>query len=446
MRLWPHQSVVQPILLRGHHLLLWSMGVGKTAALIMAGQAAGGPQLWITLGMLVSQAEQELRLWRPSARVQVIRTGKDILDPTADVVIVSYDLMRTIPVWKQLYARRWASCVCDEGHALAHGKAVRTRAFYGARVNSPGALFLRCDRVWVATGTIVMNSPDELWPHLSRLFHHLLPSHVRKMQDFLDHFCILKTHPYGVRVVGGRNLRELAAILQECSSRLTLEDVVDLPPLRVATVPLEISIDNRRAMAAALTEDQQREIEIVLTEIEGGRAAAWQRLQAMLLPLASMRRVTALAKAPAAVQLIQAEISGGADRIVVFGNHVDALYYIHQHLAQIASCIITGATTLPQRDRALRDFEAGDCKVLICNTSIGGFGLNLQHACRCIMLDLPWTPSALDQAVARLHRAGQRRSVHVSLLAVSRSVDARVAEVLRNKRHIVDEIILGRTS
>jgi SNF2 family DNA or RNA helicase len=47
----------------------------------------------------------------------------------------------------------------------------------------------------------------------------------------------------------------------------------------------------------------------------------------------------------------------------------------------------------------------------------------------------------LDQAVARLHRAGQLRGVNVSLLAVARSVDARVADVLARKREIIHDII-----
>jgi SNF2 family DNA or RNA helicase len=443
MDLWPHQRAALPILRAGHHLLLWAMGVGKTPALIIAGHQVGGRQLWITLGMLVAQAEQEMHRWRPGARVQVIRTGKDTVDPTADVVIVSYDLMRTIPVWKQLFSLRWASCVCDEGHSLAHGSATRTRAFYGARVNSPGALFLRCDRVWIATGTPVLNGPDELWSHLSRLFHHLLPAHIRTMQAFLDHFCIMKTHPYGQRVVGGKNLKELALILGQCSSRLALDDVVNLPPVRIATVPVEISAEHRRLLEAQITPEQRREIDIILTAIEGGSRAAWQRLQAMLLPLASMRRVTALAKAPAAVQLVEAELRGGADRVVIFGSHIDALRYIAERTANFGVSLLIGETPPSQREQALRDFETGRSRLLICNTSLGGFGLNLQHAHRCMFIDLPWTPAGLDQAIARLHRAGQGRSVQVSLLAVSRSIDTRVADVLSQKRHLVNEIVAG---
>jgi SNF2 family DNA or RNA helicase len=272
---------------------------------------------------------------------------------------------------------------------------------------------------------------------------HLLPAHVKTRQHFLDEFCVVQMKTFGPVVVGGRNLGQLSSILKCCSSRLRLEDVTTLPPLTVATLPVEVTAADRRAMDAALTDEQLREIRIILTEIEGGSEAAWQRLQAMLLPLASMRRVTALAKAPGCVEAIRAELDGGADRIVVFGSHIDALKYVHKYSRDTR--LIIGDTTQVQRDMALAAFEQGIARVLVCNTSVGGFGLNLQHSARCFMLDLPWTPAGLDQAVARLHRAGQRRHVHVSLLAVARSIDERVATILQRKRRLITEIVEGTT-
>ena len=449
--LWAHQEAVQADLLAGHRLLLWDMGTGKTAALIKAGETAGGAgpagrQLWVTLGMLVAQAEQEVTRFRPGALVQVVRTGKDNIWPSADVVIVSYDLMRAVPIWRQLFALRWASMVCDEGHALAHSGTVRTRAVYGARMDSKGALFRRADRVWIATGTPVLNTPDELWTHLSRLRPDLLPEGVTSVATFMDRFCVVKMKIFGPVVVGGKNLPELGNILRQCSSRLKLRDITSLPPVVMSRLPVEISDEDRAAMNATMTPGQLAEIDIVLAAIEDGDVAAWQRLQAMMLPLASTRRVTALAKAPAAVEIIRNELLGGLDRVVVFGSHIDALKHVATALAPYGSRLLIGDTTPVQRATALADFqEDGGPRVLICNTTVGGFGLNLQHASRCVMLDLPWTPAALDQAVARLHRAGQLRGVNVSLLAVARSVDARVADVLARKREIIHDII-ERTS
>ena len=263
LALWAHQRAVIPALTKGHYLLLWSMGTGKTAALIRAGATVGGRQLWVTHAVLIPQTLNDIAIWRPSARVQRITSGKSIVDPEADIVIVSYDLMRRVEIWKQLFRLEWDSAVCDEGHALGHGAAARTRAFYGATIYSKGALFTRCRRVWIATGTPVLNSPDELHPHLSRLFPNLIQGFVQKAL-FLERYCVTIQKVFGPVIVGARNTEELRGILSsKCAPlALKLSDVTDLPPLTVDTLPVEISPPpNRRAdVEQSMTEAQRVEL------------------------------------------------------------------------------------------------------------------------------------------------------------------------------------------
>lgn len=438
--LWAHQRALLTDLAIGHFLLLWEPGVGKTAALIVAGDIVGGRQLWLAPAVIIPQTIAEIRRWRPGATVQHIRTGRATLSPTADVVILSYDLMRRVEIWRQLVSVTWASAVADEGHALGHPSAVRTRAFYGARHDSPGALYRHCERVWISTGTPVLNHPDELHGHLSRLAPRLIPGLLRR-QDFTDHYCVTINKSFGPVVVGARNLPELRRVLGVCASRLTLADVTDLPALLVDQIPVEISARDRAAIEASMTEEQRRELHIIVTQIEGGDESKWQRLQAMLLPLASTRRVTVMAKAQACVDLVRSELDGGADRIVVFGVHVDALRFVAEACARHDARLLNGATTPADRERHLRAFTAGACRVLVASTRVAGFGLNLQAGRRAIFLETDWTPAAVDQAIARLYRAGQQRPVHVSMLAVANSIDARVAEVIRRKRTTIDQLL-----
>ena len=93
MKLWAHQRAVIPALTKGHYLLLWQPGVGKTAALIRACAELNGRHLWVTHAVLIPQTLNDIALWRPGVRVQRIASGKSIVDPDADIVIVSYDLM-----------------------------------------------------------------------------------------------------------------------------------------------------------------------------------------------------------------------------------------------------------------------------------------------------------------------------------------------------------------
>ena len=440
LALWAHQKAVIPALTKGHYLLLWDMGTGKTAALIRAGATVGGRQLWITHAVLIPQTLADIAAWRPGVHVQRIANGRSIVDPDADIVIVSYDLMRRLEIWRQLFRLEWDSAVCDEGHALGHGNAARTKAFYGATLYSKGALYTRCRRVWIATGTPVLNSPDELHPHLSRLFPGLIHGHVQKAR-FLDHFCVTIQKTFGPIIVGARNTAELREILRNCASRIKLSDVTDLPPLVVDTLPVEISAADRRAIEATMTEQQRNELNVVLTQIEGGDEAGWQRLNAMLLPLASTRRVLALAKSRAAVDLIKSEIEGGADRIVLFGVHVAALQAINDACQSLGARLLMGETAHILREGVVAGFNSGVVKVLVASVRVAGFGLNLQSARRAIFLETDWTAASIDQAIARLYRAGQTRPVRISILTVADSIDARVADIVRRKRRIVTRLL-----
>jgi SNF2 family DNA or RNA helicase len=438
--LWAHQQAVLTDLVLGNWLCLWAPGTGKTPPLIVGSGIVGGHCLWLTPPVLIPQLLEEIRRWRPNASVSVMRNGREVARHDCDILIVSYDLMRRLPVWRQLYRRQWDVCVCDEGHALGHSSSQRTRAFYGARDNSQGALYRKCDRVWISTGTPVLNSPDELHGHLSRLFPHLVPG-LHRRADFLSRFCILARKPYGEVVVGGRNLGELRQILTACASRLTLAEVADLPELIEDTIPVEISRTDREAIEAAIPESMARELHVVLTQLKGGVEAAWQRLNAMLLPLMSVRRLMALAKAEAAAGIVNAELEGGTDRIVLFGTHVDALRHIARACAKHNPGLLIGDTPPGQRDGMVRAFTDGRSRLLISGIRVGGVGLNLQAARRCIHLECDWTPAGHAQAVARLYRAGQTRPVHSSILMVPRSIDARVAEILARKRLTIDKVL-----
>jgi SNF2 family DNA or RNA helicase len=440
VKLWKHQEAVIACLIKGHFLLLWDPGAGKTAPLICAGASVGGRQLWITASVLIPQTIADIAAWRPGVRVQRITSGKSIVDDTADIVIVSYDLMRRVEIWKQLFRLYWESMVADEGHALGHGNAARTRAMYGATIYSKGALYTRSNRVWIATGTPVLNSPDELHPHLSRLFPNLVQGFVQKAL-FLERYCVTVQKTFGPIIVGARNTEELRQILSKCASRVKLSDVTDLPPLTVDTLPVEISPADRRAVEATMTDEQRAELNVVLTQLEGGDEAGWQKLQAMLLPLASTRRVLALAKSRAAIDLIRSEIEGGADRVVLFGVHVTALQAVADACHHMGARLLMGETRAAERLGAVAGFNAGTVKVLVASVRVAGFGLNLQSARRAIFLETDWTAASIDQAIARLYRAGQARPVRISILTVADSIDARVADIVRRKRRIVTQLL-----
>lgn len=443
LRPWSHQRTALADLLRGHAALWWEPGAGKTLPLALAGAEAGGRQLWVTLGMLREQAARDIQQARGRCSIQIIRSGSDTIAPGADVVIVSYDLIRAGTIWRQAFGMRWSSLVCDEAHALKEGRSLRTRAIYGSTRESQGALHRKADRVWIATGTPMVNHPGDLYTHVSRLWPHLLPGGGRK-QDWVDNYCVTRRTQFGLQIVGGRNLPELNGLLKRCGTVVRLEDVArDLPAMTVDEVPVEIDAEHRAALAAAMDEQQQRELVGLLAAIDGGSAKAEAALQGLLLPLATARRVLALAKAKPTAARISAEIEGGLDRVVVFGQHVEALGIAAAELQKHGVGLLLGSTPPEKRQALIDGFVAGRLKALVANVTVAGTGLNLQACRRIVFLDSTWTPAANTQAIRRCHRAGQRRPVHVSFVSVAGSVDEQVQRTLARKAALVNALMGG---
>jgi SNF2 family DNA or RNA helicase len=430
MDLWPHQrDAVKALLDNRNYALWWTPGVGKTAPLAVAGMKLGARQLWLTPASLRAQAAKEIAKFRgDEPRIQIIRSGKDDVDYTADVVICSYELVRTVPVWTRLFKLSWGSLVCDEAHRLANHMAATTRAVYGARPTSKGALYLRASHVWIATGTPVTAYPDQLWPHMSRLWPTLGTPGIG---EWRDHFCVIRKSDFGIQVVGGKNLDELRRRLQQAGSRLTLDETREMPPLLVDTLELTAG----KLDLSGIEPQQREELEAILAEPDADDA--WSRLMNLAPALATLRARIALAKAGAVSAIVTEELDGGLDRVVVFGCHIEALQHVTKVLDYAGSRLIIGATPQKERDEAIAAFEKGDCRVLVGNVQSIGTGLNLQCAARAVFLDASWSPAQNEQAIHRVFRSGQARSVRVSFSSLIGSVDQQVQRVLTRKSRIL---------
>ena len=66
---------------------------------------------------------------------------------------------------------------------------------------------------------------------------------------------------------------------------------------------------------------------------------------------------------------------------------------------------------------------------MLLATDAASEGLNLQHRCRLVVhLEVPWTPTRIEQRVGRVDRIGQSRTVHQVLLVAGGTVEeSRVA-------------------
>lgn len=96
---------------------------------------------------------------------------------------------------------------------------------------------------------------------------------------------------------------------------------------------------------------------------------------------------------------------------------------------------LTGKVPPAQRQRMVDDFSKHKGPaVLFGQIDVGGTGLNIQAASVVVLTEPPWKPALEDQAIARCHRMGQARRVHVHRLLAAGSVDAHMVEIVNRKR------------
>jgi superfamily II DNA or RNA helicase len=138
-------------------------------------------------------------------------------------------------------------------------------------------------------------------------------------------------------------------------------------------------------------------------------------------------------RADGALHRLATLVRRAQEPVVIFTEFRDSLAAIVERLApQATLATLHGGQSDVDRQHNLAAFLTGGARVLVA-TDVAGQGLNLQHRARWIVnVDLPWTPVRLVQRAGRVDRLGQRRPVHVTLLArgdpAEASVLARLAE------------------
>lgn len=84
----------------------------------------------------------------------------------------------------------------------------------------------------------------------------------------------------------------------------------------------------------------------------------------------------------------------------------------------------------------------GELRVLIASRRMFGTGVNLQQRAEAVhQMDMPWTPTELEQSNRRVHRQGNLNSEIEALYYVTPPVDTFMAEKVRRKSALNEEVL-----
>lgn len=127
----------------------------------------------------------------------------------------------------------------------------------------------------------------------------------------------------------------------------------------------------------------------------------------------------------------------GGHRVLIFSQFRETLAFLEDLMEklEIKCGVLHGATEPDERIQTISLFNApdSDLQVFLLTTRAGGIGINLQTADTVILYDSDWNPCADLQAVSRIQRIGQKKTVHIMRLLTENSADEYIYEVQKHK-------------
>ena len=134
------------------------------------------------------------------------------------------------------------------------------------------------------------------------------------------------------------------------------------------------------------------------------------------------------------------------EKIVLVSNYTSTLDLLQSHLgANSYPFLRLDGTTPPSKRQDLVDAfnrtPASTCFAFLLSAKAGGAGLNLIGASRLVLFDVDWNPSTDLQAMARIHRDGQKRPVRIYRLLVAGALDEKVWQRQVTKLGLADSVM-----
>ncbi len=390
-------------------------------------QSGHRPVLVAAPSSVVFNWHDELRRFAPSLRV-VEYTGnareravKQSQLANADVVLTSYPMLRNdIGMLSRL---SFAIAVYDEAHAFRNNTSLLYQAVLKIHADFPIAL----------TGTPMVNALDELWTLMSVLNPALLGDYETFQNNFI--------HPINVNLQD-----EHTAILRKLVAPYFLRrlrgDVLDSLPERQDE---QVWCDMTEVQAACYEEEQSKMRNLLMDAEQANNR---------IVVLAAITRLRRLACSPklehkegdsGKVQEVfdrLEELRGTDHKVLLFSEFTSFLDVIAEEMEQRGWTydLLTGQSR--DRESIVKHFQqTPSCQFFLVSLKAGGEGLNLTEADYVFLLDPWWNHAAEEQAIARAHRSGQRRSVMVYRFITRDSLEEQIQKVQDKKDDLVNAII-----
>jgi DNA repair and recombination protein RAD54B len=139
-----------------------------------------------------------------------------------------------------------------------------------------------------------------------------------------------------------------------------------------------------------------------------------------------------------------------SEKIVLVSNYTSTLDLLQTLLTSLSLPFLRldGSTPTTKRQGLVDDFNRSPSSAMfafLLSAKAGGLGLNLIGASRLVLFDVDWNPAVEQQAMARIHREGQKKPCRIYRFVMKGGLEERVWQRQVVKRGLANSIMDGRS-
>lgn len=406
---------------------------------------------------LIANWKKEFRKWLGSDRIGVftLDNKNHLRDFVAgrcyQVMIVGYEKLRSIS--SELKKASIDMIICDEGHRLKTATNKSAQAM----------LTLQIDKRVILSGTPIQNDLGEFYTMVDFLNPGILGSSSTFKREF--ELPIMKSRqPEAMKkdIEKGRKRSEELSRLTKLFTLRRTADTLDkyLPPktdtvlfcsptsqqIQIYSALLESNLI-KRCMGSADTADTLRAITILKKLCNSPtliKDSDFGNSNVEIPPMLS----TSSGKLKVLEAFLHKLYTESSEKVVIVSGYTSTLDLIEDKLGEmnLASLRLDGSTQTKKRQSMVDQFNSTSpkqCFAFLLSAKSGGTGLNLVGASRLFLFDTDWNPSVDLQAMARVHRDGQKRPVYIYRLLTTGTMDEKIYQRQITKQGLADTFMDG---
>lgn len=135
-----------------------------------------------------------------------------------------------------------------------------------------------------------------------------------------------------------------------------------------------------------------------------------------------------------------------SEKVVLVSNYTSTLNLLATLLTALSLPFLRldGSTPAQKRQSLVEDFNRHPpdlCFAFLLSAKAGGTGLNLIGASRLVLFDVDWNPATDIQAMARIHRDGQKRHCRIYRILLKGSLEEKIWQRQVTKLGLADSVM-----